>query len=233
MTVRLTRWRGVLSRAAAFVVAAGLGTAPLMAAEPQAPAAKPKSIQASMQQAAAREVAKAPMTRKAAKRAEQDNPSKQSSGFFKTGPGIAALAVMAAGHRLRALFREPRPGSVAGETVRRGYRRMSKMKCIARLFALVFAWVLVASTAQAQTLVGTVQGRVADEQGAVLPGVNVTLTGPRGDQSAVTDEKGRIPIRRCHPGTSYRVKVDLRDSLRRSAATSPLKSGRPSRRISR
>ena len=62
---------------------------------------------------------------------------------------------------------------------------MSKMKCIARLFALVFARILVATTAQAQTLVGTVEGRVADEQGAVLPGVNVTLTGPRGDQSTV------------------------------------------------
>jgi hypothetical protein len=68
-----------------------------MAAEPPAQPAKPKSIQASMRQAAAREVAKAPMARKASNRAEQDNSPKQAGGFFKTGPGIAALAVMAAG----------------------------------------------------------------------------------------------------------------------------------------
>jgi hypothetical protein len=68
-----------------------------MAAEPQAPVAKSKSIQASMRQAAAREVAKTPMARKAANRAVQDNSPKQSGGFFKSGPGIAALAVMAAG----------------------------------------------------------------------------------------------------------------------------------------
>jgi hypothetical protein len=66
-------------------------------ADQQTPAPKAQTIQASMQQAAAREVVKAPMTRKATKRAEQDNPSKQSAGFFKTGPGIAALAVLAAG----------------------------------------------------------------------------------------------------------------------------------------
>ena len=53
------------------------------------------------------------------------------------------------------------------------------MRCMARLiflFALVFA--LLAPVAQAQTSTGTIEGKVTDQQGAVLPGVNVTLTGP-------------------------------------------------------
>src|SRR5689334_2668848 len=85
---------------------------------------------------------------------------------------------------------------------------MSNMKCIARLFALMCALGL-AATAQAQTLVGTVQGKVSDEQGAVLPGVNATLTGPRGDQTVVTDEKGEYRFVGVTPGSGYRLKVDL------------------------
>ena len=94
-----------------------------MAAEQPASPAKPKSIQASLQQAAAREVAKAPMTRKATNRAAQDNPAKQSGGFFKSGPGIAALAVLAAGTGY-ALYsvrhdRVHSPGKVGDRRMRR------------------------------------------------------------------------------------------------------------------
>jgi hypothetical protein len=67
----------------------------------------------------------------------------------------------------------------------------------------------LAATAQAQTLVGTVQGKVSDEQGAVLPGVNATLTGPRGDQTVVTDERGEYRFVGVTPGPGYRLKVDL------------------------
>lgn len=82
------------------------------------------------------------------------------------------------------------------------------MKCIARLFGLAFAIALLATSAQAQTLIGTVQGKVMDEQGAVLPGVTATLTGPRGAQTTVTDERGEYRFIGVQPGT-YHLKVDL------------------------
>jgi hypothetical protein len=87
---------------------------------------------------------------------------------------------------------------------------MSKMKCIARLFALMFALGAFAATASAQTQIGTVQGKVSDEQGAVLPGVNVTLTGPRGELTTVTDEKGEFRFVGVQPGTAaYKLKAEL------------------------
>ena len=61
------------------------------------------------------------------------------------------------------------------------------MKWIARLSALVLATLLVTTGAYAQTSVGTVEGTVKDEQGAILPGATVTLTGPRGATTMTTD----------------------------------------------
>src|SRR5205085_3083201 len=83
------------------------------------------------------------------------------------------------------------------------------MKWIARLFGLTFAIALLAISAQAQTLIGTVEGKVTDQQGAVLPGVTVTLTGPRGPQTTVSDEKGEYRFVGVQPGVVYRLKVDL------------------------
>jgi hypothetical protein len=69
--------------------------------------------------------------------------------------------------------------------------------------------VLALSTlAQAQTLIGTVEGTITDEQAAVLPGVTVTLTGPRGTQTAVTDAKGQYRFVGVQPGT-YTLKTEL------------------------
>lgn len=79
---------------------------------------------------------------------------------------------------------------------------------IIRLHALVLAALLVATAAQAQSSVGTVEGTVTDEQGAVLPGANATLTGPRGSQTVATDEKGLFRFVAVQPGT-YSLKVDL------------------------
>ena len=47
-------------------------------------------------------------------------------------------------------------------------------KFITRLNALVLAALLVATAAHAQSSVGTVEGTVTDEQGAVLPGAVAT-----------------------------------------------------------
>lgn len=62
--------------------------------------------------------------------------------------------------------------------------------------------------ALAQTLTGTVAGTVVDEQGGVLPGVTVTLTGSTGSKVTVTDEKGEFRFLGLNPG-SYELKADL------------------------
>jgi hypothetical protein len=67
-----------------------------VAASDAKPAPKAKTIQASMQEMVARDVAAAP-ARTAARRAEQGSQSKESVGFFKTKPGMVALAVMIGG----------------------------------------------------------------------------------------------------------------------------------------
>ncbi len=82
------------------------------------------------------------------------------------------------------------------------------MKCIARLVALLFVALLLTTGTQAQTLIGTVMGTVVDQQGAVLPGVTVTLIGPRGSQTTASDERGEYRFVGVQPGT-YRLKVEL------------------------
>jgi hypothetical protein len=80
---------------------------------------------------------------------------------------------------------------------------------MARLF-LLFAVLLglFAPAVAAQTQTGTIEGKVTDQQGAVLPGVNVTLTGPRGSQSTATDTQGAFRFVGLTPAT-YGLKVDL------------------------
>src|SRR4029453_2740364 len=85
---------------------------------------------------------------------------------------------------------------------------MQTIKSFARLVALLLVALMVTAAAHAQTSVGTVEGTVTDEQGAVLPGANVTLTGPQGVQTAVTDGKGQYRFISVQPGT-YQLKVDL------------------------
>jgi hypothetical protein len=65
------------------------------------------------------------------------------------------------------------------------------------------------SFASAQTT-GQIIGTVADQQGAVLPGVTVTATSPQlqGDRTAVTDSTGTFRVPSLPPGT-YTVKVSL------------------------
>ncbi|HET7696753.1 MAG TPA: TonB-dependent receptor [Vicinamibacterales bacterium] len=79
---------------------------------------------------------------------------------------------------------------------------------ITRLMALLLAAVLMSTAAAAQTSVSTVEGTVTDEQGAVLPGVTATLTGPRGDQTVQTDERGMYRFIGVQPGT-YILKIEL------------------------
>ncbi|MBL8137399.1 MAG: TonB-dependent receptor [Acidobacteria bacterium] len=66
-------------------------------------------------------------------------------------------------------------------------------------------------TAHAQVLTGSITGVVADTSGAVLPGVNVTVSGERligGPQTQVTDATGAYRFDRLVPG-AYNVKFEL------------------------
>ncbi len=79
-----------------------------------------------------------------------------------------------------------------------------------RLTVLVALLLLVAGigAATAQSLTGTIAGKVTDEQGGVLPGVTLTLTGRMGSQVTVSDEKGEYRFVGLNPGP-YEVKAEL------------------------
>src|SRR4051812_14571274 len=72
---------------------------------------------------------------------------------------------------------------------------------------LVFALAFV-SAAFGQETTGTIRGRIVDEQAAAMPGVTVTVIGPQGSKTAVSDAEGRYNIPFLTPGT-YRVRAEL------------------------
>ena len=79
---------------------------------------------------------------------------------------------------------------------------------IARVLALFVVCGLLTTTAYAQSQTGTVEGKVVDEQGGVLPGVTVTLTGPRGTQSTVSDTEGVYRFVGVTPGV-YTLRIEM------------------------
>lgn len=100
MTLRLTRWRGPTGRVLPLALAAALIALPAAAndATTAAPATKTTSSQVSLRQVAAREASRTPLARTtASRRAEQATAGKESSGFFKSRAGAAAIAVMVIG----------------------------------------------------------------------------------------------------------------------------------------
>ena len=83
------------------------------------------------------------------------------------------------------------------------------MRRLSFLFmALVLSTALVPAAARAQTQTGTVEGKVTDPQGGVLPGVTMTLTGARGSQTTVTEGSGDFRFVGLQPD-SYRLKAEL------------------------
>jgi hypothetical protein len=73
------------------------------------------------------------------------------------------------------------------------------MKKLLVLAALLIA-ALAAGPVLAQSLVGSVEGTVTDEQGGVLPGVTVTLSGKMGAKTAVTGVDGTYRFQAVEPG---------------------------------
>jgi hypothetical protein len=68
--------------------------------------------------------------------------------------------------------------------------------------------VMPAAPALAQTLTGSIAGTIKDEQGAILPGVTVTLTGKQGTKTAVTDSGGAYRFAALEVG-AYQIVADL------------------------
>jgi hypothetical protein len=84
------------------------------------------------------------------------------------------------------------------------------MKRIVSLFAALVV-LAIATTASAQVQNGSILVKALDEQGAVMPGVSVTITSPvlvGGSMNGVTDAGGVNRFPSLVPGT-YVVKVDL------------------------
>jgi hypothetical protein len=83
------------------------------------------------------------------------------------------------------------------------------MRRLTLLFpVLLVAFALMSGAGFAQTQTGILQGKVVDQQGGVLPGVNVELIGPTGTRSSVTDTQGEFRFVAVPP-TTYSVKVEL------------------------
>ena len=76
------------------------------------------------------------------------------------------------------------------------------------LSAVAALLVVTSASATAQTLTGTIQGRVTDAQGGALPGVVVTLVGTRGESTQTTDAQGDFRFLGLEPGI-YEVRTSL------------------------
>lgn len=79
---------------------------------------------------------------------------------------------------------------------------------VLRSLAIMLVAAGFASALFAQTQTGNVYGRVTDEQGGVLPGVSVTLSGIGAPQTTTTGAKGDFHFLNLSPGT-YSVKTEL------------------------
>jgi hypothetical protein len=73
---------------------------------------------------------------------------------------------------------------------------------------IIVALLTLTGVASAQETTGTLTGKVVDAQGLAVPGATVTVTGPQGSKSFVTDAEGRFSAPFLRPG-SYDVHAEL------------------------
>ncbi|MEZ5283451.1 MAG: carboxypeptidase regulatory-like domain-containing protein [Vicinamibacterales bacterium] len=71
----------------------------------------------------------------------------------------------------------------------------------------VALWIALVSVASAQTT-GTLAGRLVDSQGLAIPGATVTVSGPQGARTFVSDGEGRFNAPFLVPG-NYDVRAEL------------------------
>jgi hypothetical protein len=96
MRIRVVRSCKSMTRGLWLVVITSLVPLPAVAAGP-ASKETPRGISASMERIVAREVAAKPAREPVVREARQAAAPASSAGFFRTGPGMIALAVMAVG----------------------------------------------------------------------------------------------------------------------------------------
>src|SRR3954465_15615020 len=84
------------------------------------------------------------------------------------------------------------------------------MKGVVRLVRVTLA-LCAAATASAQVQTGSILVKAVDQQGAVMPGVSITISSPvlvAGSRTGVTDTAGAYRFPSLVPGT-YEVKLEL------------------------
>jgi len=86
-----------MMRASALGIVTALIPLPAAASDTATTAPEAPKIKASMEKIVARDVAATPVRKAAVRKDSQSGSAGSSPGFFKTGPGMVALAVMAAG----------------------------------------------------------------------------------------------------------------------------------------
>jgi hypothetical protein len=99
VTMTKCRWRGPGGRVGLLVLTAALSPLPVAASDAATGHTTP-TARTSLHDAVARAAvtaAKAPIARTTERRADKGSADKGTAAFFKTGPGIVVLAVMAAG----------------------------------------------------------------------------------------------------------------------------------------
>ena len=97
MKIRETSWRAGATRVIAFAVVLALAPMPVAAAASAGPPSKPGPIRASVAKITVKDTPKMPAARRSAARSATQPAPGQDRSFFKTGPGIVAIAVMVIG----------------------------------------------------------------------------------------------------------------------------------------
>ena len=119
----------------------------------------------------------------AVRRARQGADRRATRGILQVRPGDRRARRDGRRHRLRAVFGAARSHSHRQERSRRHDNHEDEMHGTSARSCLRRVSSRVRRAARLRRSTGTVEGKVIDQQGAVLPGVNVTLTGPRGSQT--------------------------------------------------
>src|SRR5687768_16359431 len=74
--------------------------------------------------------------------------------------------------------------------------------------AVVLALFVLSGVASAQETTATLTGRLVDVQSLAVPGATVTITGPQGVRSFISDAEGRFQASFLTPGV-YDVRAEL------------------------
>ena len=102
---------------------------------------------------------------------------------------------------------------------------MLLMQKVFRTAAALLLAAVTAAPALAQSLTGSITGVVKDEQGAVLPGVTITLVGRQGTMTQVTDAQGVYRFPALEVGT-YVVNAELSGFAKAKSAEIQISPGK-------